>query len=219
MFVGHVALALAAKRRAPQVSLAWLVAAVLFLDILWPLFVLLDQENFVIMPDGTGFERFAFTWYPFSHSLVWSLVWAALAVGLVLILKGGRATALLIGALVFSHWVLDWVTHAPDLPLTSGLGSPRYGLHLWGSTLWTFVIEGGMYAAGIWIYLTTTKAKDRIGTFALWGLLAVFTFLWASVPFAPPPPSEGMIAWTGAIGMPLFVAWAGWADRHRVRVE
>jgi hypothetical protein len=215
MVVGHVALALAAKRRAPKVSLGWLVAAVLFLDILWPLFVLGGQENFVILQDGSGFKRLAFTWYPFSHSLVMSLVWAALAAGLVLVLRRGRETAVLIGALVFSHWVLDWVTHAPDLPLTLGLAPTRVGLDLWSSTLWTFVIEGAMYAAGIWIYVTATKAKDRTGSFALWGFLATFTFVWATVPFSPPPVNEAMIAWTGAIGMPLFVAWAWWADRHR----
>jgi hypothetical protein len=218
MVVGHVALALAAKRRAPEVSLAWLVAAVLCLDILWPLFVLGGQENFVIIPDGTGFKRLAFTWYPWSHSLLMTAVWSVLAAGTAMAVGAKKETALLIGALVASHWVLDWVTHAPDLPLRPGLEPVRVGLDLWSSTLWTFVVETSLFVAGIWLYLGVTRATDRIGTFALWGFLATFTFVWATVPFSPPPPSEGMIAWTGALGMPVFVAWAGWADRHRARV-
>jgi len=219
MVVGHVALALAAKRRAPEVSLGWLVAAVLCLDILWPLFVLQGSENFVILADGTGFKRLAFTWYPWSHSLLMTGVWAAVAAGIAGAAGAKKQTALLIGALVASHSVLDWITHAPDLPLKPGLDPVRVGLDLWSSTLWTFVIEGALYAAGIWVYLDATRAKDRIGTFALWGLLAMFTFVWATVPFSPPPMSEAMIAWTGAVGMPLFVAWAWWADRHREVVQ
>jgi len=48
-----------------------------------------------------------------------------------------------------SHWVLDWVTHRPDMPLVPG--GARYGLGLWNSIAGTMVVEILMFAAGVWM--------------------------------------------------------------------
>jgi hypothetical protein len=213
MFVGHTAVALAAKSRAPGVSLAWLVAASYMLDLLWPLFVLAGIERVSIVPGATAFNPLVFDWYPWSHSLVMACVW-----GLVLMLIARRrgiigVAAWILAALVVSHWVLDFVSHVPDMPLWPGR-SPKLGLGLWNSIPATFLVEGAMYVVGIWIYLRTTRPRDRVGVAALWSFLLISTILWASGPWSPPPPSSRALA-LFALGAWLLVAWAGWADRHR----
>ena len=213
MFVGHTAVALAAKSRAREVSLGWLLAAAVALDLIWPVLLLLDVEHVRISPGFTAFTPFDFQSYPYSHSLLMSVVWAAAAALLARWRGLSQSTAVLIGGLVLSHWVLDFVTHAPDLPLVPW-ASPRVGLGLWNSIAATFVVEGALFVAGIALYLRATRARDRIGVWALWSLLGVSVVMWASGPFSSPPPSERAIGWV-TLGLWLLVAWAAWADRHR----
>lgn len=213
MFVGHTAVALAAKSRAREVSLGWLLAAAVALDLIWPVLLLLDIERVRISPGFTAFTPFDFRSYPYSHSLLMSVVWAIAAAVLARWRGLSQSTAVLIGGLVLSHWVLDFVTHAPDLPLAPW-ASPRVGLGLWNSIVATFVVEGALFAAGIALYLRATRARDRIGVWALWSLLGVSTVMWASGPFSSPPPSERAIGWV-TLGLWLLLAWAAWADRHR----
>ena len=73
MFVGHTAVALAAKRQAPRVSLGWLVAAAFGLDLIWPVLLLLGVEHVSIVPDATAFNALVFDSYPWSHSLAGSI--------------------------------------------------------------------------------------------------------------------------------------------------
>ena len=218
MFVGHTALALAAKRRAPDLSLGWLYAAATTLDLLWPLFLLLGVERVAIGSVTGGFDTLTFTSYPWSHSLLTSIGWGIMLAALARACGLRFSHALLLGLLVVSHWVLDLVTHAPDLPLWPG-SSIRVGLGLWGSIPASFVIEGSLFAAGIWLYASATRAKDRIGSYGLWGFLLVSTAMWASAPFVPPPPSAMAVAWSAMIGIPLLVVWAWWVDAHRVAVQ
>src|SRR5919106_2776987 len=82
MFIGHFAVAFAAKRIAPRTSLATLVAAAAFVDILWPIFLLLGIERVRIEPGNTAFTPLAFESYPWSHSLLMGMVWGV-AFGLV----------------------------------------------------------------------------------------------------------------------------------------
>ncbi len=207
MFVGHTALALASKARVPEAPLALLITAVFALDLLWPVFLLLGIERVHIQPGNTTFTPLAFDAYPWSHSLLLACVWGAL---LALVSLRHR---LLVGALVVSHWVLDLVTHRPDLPLWPG-HSPLLGLGLWNSVAATLLVEGLLFGAAILLYLRASRARDRIGAFALWSLLLFQAVIWLSGPWSPPPPSARAIAWVGLAGV-LFVPWAAWIDRHR----
>lgn len=207
MFVGHTALALVSKARVPEAPLALLIAAVFALDLLWPVFLLLGIERVRIEPGNTAFTPLAFDAYPWSHSLLLACVWGAL---LALVSRGHR---LLVGALVVSHWVLDLVTHRPDLPLWPG-HSPLLGLGLWNSVAATLLVEGLLFGAAIVLYLRASRAKDRIGALALWSLLLFQAVIWLAGPWSPPPPSAQAIAWVGLAGV-LFVPWAAWIDRHR----
>ena len=207
MFVGHTALALASKARAGEVPLALLIAAVFALDMLWPVFLLLGLEHVRVDPGTTAFTPLAFDAYPWSHSLLLACVWGAL---LALVPRRHR---LLVGALVVSHWVLDAVSHRPDLPLWPGR-SPLVGLGLWSSVPATLLVEGLLFAAAIALYLRATRAVDRTGSFALWSFLLLQGGLWVSSPWQPPPPSARAVAW-GSLATWLFVPWAAWIDRHR----
>lgn len=216
MFVGHTALALAAKPRVPGASLGLLVAAVFGLDLLWPIFLLLGLERVRIAPGITAFTPLDFVAYPWSHSLAMALVWGAV-LALVLGRNVRPRTRLWIAGLVVSHWVLDLVTHRPDLPLWPGSGSgssPLLGLGLWNSIPGTLLVEGLLLLAGLTIYLRSTRARDRVGNFALVSLLALQALIWVAGPFSPPPPSAQAIAIVGLAGW-LFVPWAAWIDRHR----
>lgn len=214
MFVGHVALALAAKKKAPELSLGWTVTAVMALDLLWPVFLILGLEQVAIGSATGGFDTLTFLAYPWSHSLLMSVVWGALLWAIARWRGVSHGNALLLGALVVSHWVLDWVTHAPDLPLVPW-GGPKVGLGLWASVPATYAIEGTMYLAGIWLYLGATRAKDKIGSVGPWLWLLVMTLMWGSGPFAPPPPGAMAVAWSMVAAMPVLLAWAWWVDRHR----
>lgn len=205
MFVGHLAVALGAKRAAPNANLAWLMAGVVALDLVWPVFVLAGIEQVRIVPGATAFTPLVFDHYPWSHSLVMSLVWGA---ALALIARGRRvsASSLLLVALVVSHWVLDFVSHAPDMPLWPG-ASPRLGLGLWNSIAGTLVVEGALWAAGIILYLRVARPRKV----AFWSLVAVTTVMWATGPWAPPPPSPAALGWFALIGW-MIVPWAALAD-------
>ncbi len=115
MFIGHFAVGFAAKRWAPRSSLAVLLAAPLLLDMIWPVLVLAGVERVRIVPGDTAFTPLAFDAYPWSHSLLTSLVWAALCGGGVWLASRDRAATLLVSAGLVSHWVLDWITHRRDM--------------------------------------------------------------------------------------------------------
>jgi len=216
MFIGHYAVALAAKRAAPRASLGTLFAATSLADLLWPVFLLLGWEQAHVVPGPNPFLTLWLDSIPISHSLVTLIGWGALF-GLVyrartLDDRGGVVIALL----VVSHWVLDYVTHRPDMPLYPG-GTPL-GLGLWNSVAGTVVVEGVMFVAGVWLYATATRARDRAGSYGFWALVAVLLLSYVGSLFSPPPPTRVALAIGGIIFGWLFVAWAWWGDKHRESV-
>jgi len=212
MLAGHLAVALASKRVDPDVPLAATVAAAFGSDLLWPILLLVGVESVQVHPGDTAFTNLAFLSYPWSHSLATSLVWAGLTVGLGRFMFGTWRAGGLLGALVLSHWMLDLVTHRPDLPLWPG--GPVYGLSLWNSIVGTVVVEGGLYGAGTWLYLRATRTRDGVGRWALAALLTLVGALWVTQPWTPPPPSATAVAW-GALVLWLLPPWAVWVERHR----
>jgi hypothetical protein len=218
MFVGHTAIALAAKTRAPNVSLGWFLGAAFALDLLWPNFLLAGIEHVSIRPGATAFNALVFDDYPWSHSLLMAWVWGLAAMAIARGRGISAGFAFLIALVVVSHWVLDWVSHGPDMPLWPGAwpqASPRVGLGLWNSVAATLIVEGILFAAGIALYVRATRAIDRFGAIGFWVFVATCTVMWASSPWSAPPPSAHFLAWF-AQGAWLLVWWAWWVDRHRV---
>lgn len=213
MFIGHIALAFAAKKVTPRVSLATLLVAAQWADILWPVFLAMGIEHVRMQPGNPPFERLDFTSFPYSHSLAASIAWGVLFGLVYRAIAGGRRTLWLLAALVVSHWVLDYIVHVPDLPLYPGSG--RFGLSLWNSPAATIGVEGLMYVAGVTVYLRTTRARDRVGRWAFLGLAVLLLILYVAAAFGPPPPSLEALWITALSGAALFTLWAWWVDRHR----
>lgn len=212
MFIGHFGVALAAKRVAPRTSLATLVLAGEFLDLLWPIFLLSGMEHVRVAPGITKVTPLDFYDYPFSHSLSMVLCWGA-AVALVYYLARHYARgAWVLAVLVTSHWVLDFISHRPDMPLWPG--GPKFGLGLWNSWVATIAAEVLIFGVGICLYLKSTRARDRVGVWALWSLLALLFCGWLAALFAPPPPDVHQLA-LGSLSLWIVVPWAACADAHR----
>ena len=212
MFVGHYGLALAAKRAAPRASLGTLILAAQLVDLVWPAMLLTGIERVRLVPNENPFLRLDFEWYPWTHSLVTGLLWAVLVGALYAVWRRHRSAALVVGALVASHWLLDFVTHVPDLPLYPG--GPGVGLGLWRSFGGTMVVEAVVFAAGVMVYVVTTRPTDRIGRYAFWGLVAFLIVLYFANAYGPPPPDAKTVAWASLAGW-LFPLLGWWIDRHR----
>jgi len=213
MFLGHFALAMAAKRAAPRLSLGSLFVAAQFADLLWPILVLAGVERVEVRPGITAVTPLDFVSYPWSHSLAMLAVWGVLLGAAFMAARRGAAAAGMIAALVVSHWLLDFASHRPDMPLSPG-GRRMLGLGLWNSLPATLVVELGLYALGLAIYARSTEPRDRIGRWALWSLIGFLGALYLGNVFGPPPPSARAVAWSG-VAMWLLIAWGYWIDRHR----
>lgn len=217
MFLGHYAVALAAKKAAPGTSLGTLFIGAQFIDLLWPILLVAGVEHVRLDPGNTAVTPLDFYNYPFSHSLTGVVIWSVLVGGVYFAFRRYRRGALVLGAAVLSHWVLDLLTHRPDLPLTFS-GEARAGFGLWNSLPFTLIVELGLFAAGVIFYLRATSAKDRVGRYALWALILVLAGIYVMNLFGPPPPNVEMIGIAGNAGW-LFVLWAYWVDRHRSAVS
>jgi hypothetical protein len=213
VFLGHYAAGFGTKRIAPRMSLGLLFCASQFIDLLWPIFLLLGLEHVRIDPGNTPFTPLDFTDYPYSHSLAGVLFWAA-AFGIAVRVAGRRTSeAIVAAALVASHWVLDFISHRPDLPLAPGSGV-MFGLGLWNSVLWTVVVEWTLFAGGVFLYTRATTPNDRRGRYGLILLVVLLSAIALGNLAAPPPPDMSAIAFSG-LGLWLFVVLAFWVDRHR----
>ena len=212
MFVGHLAAAIGAKSAEPRLPLGAAVAAAFGLDLLWPVLLLAGIESVEVHKGDTAFTNLAFVSYPWSHSLLTSVGWSGVvAVICHRVFKSWRIGVIL-GLLVLSHWVLDFITHRPDLPLWPG--GPVAGLGLWNSIPATIVVEGGLFALGLWLYTGATSARDKTGRWALLALVGLTAFLWISQPWSPPPPSATAVA-LGSFALWLLPPWARWIEAHR----
>jgi len=212
MFIGHNAVAFAAKRIVPRTSLGTLVAAVMLLDLIWPIFLLLGIEHVRISPGATKFTPLDFYDYPWTHSLAMSIAWGV-AFGVVYFAKTRYARGAIVVALcVVSHWVLDLIVHRPDLPLWPG--GPRFGLGVWNYPKATLTIEILMYWFAILIYRNSTRARDRVGSIGFWSFVIALVVIYFSTAIGPPPPNERTIA-IMALALWLLPFWAAWFDRHR----
>lgn len=214
MFIGHFAVAFAAKRVAPSVSLGTLFVATELLDVLWPVFVLLGVESVAIQAGITAFTPLDFTSYPWTHSLAMCALWGLAAAALYYLARGNGRAALVVGLIVLSHWVLDALVHRPDLPLVPG-GGIKVGLGLWNSIPGTLIVEGALFALGLALYASRARAADRAGRYGLWVLVALLLAAYAGAAFGPPPPGVEAVAWAGILGGALTAALGYWVDRHR----
>ncbi len=213
MFIGHFGVGLGAKTLVPRVSLGSLFVAAQFIDLLWPTLLLLGIERVRIEPGATAVTPLAFEHYPVSHSLVAVLGWALLVAGGHWLMRRNRRAALVMAALVVSHWLLDLLVHRPDLPLLPG-SDLVVGLGLWSSLPLTLAVELPLFLIGARLYARATRPVDATGRWAFLGLLAFLLAIYAANLLGEPPPDVEAIAWLGHAQW-LLVLWGYWIDRHR----
>lgn len=213
MFIGHFGVAFGSKKAAPRVTLGTLILAAQLLDLVWPILLLLGVEHVRIDPGNTAFTPLQFYDYPITHSLLLVIIWSLLFGGVYYGIRRWVKGAIVTGCAVLSHWVLDFLTHRPDLPLFPW-GGPYAGLGLWNSVPATVIVEWAIFIVGVILYATSTRAVDRTGRFAFWGLVAFLVISAVGAAFGPPPPDVKALAVT-ALFIWLLVPWGYWIDRHR----
>jgi hypothetical protein len=220
MLIGHYAVgftgrgALRDGRRRPSLG-TWFLA-VQWLDLIWPIFVLAHVERISLTPGPDPFLQIAFTYYPWTHSLLMTAAWAALFAGVYGWRTGDISSGRWLALGVLSHWGLDALVHVPDLPLYPG-SAVKVGLGLWHSVGAAVALEGGLFAAAVVWYIRRTSAADATGRWALWTLVVLLAAIYTAGLVGPAPPSEGAVAASGLL-LWLLVPWAYWIDRHRVDV-
>ena len=208
MFIGHYGLAFGSKKIDKLPSLAMLFIAAQFLDLLWPIFVLTGLETFKIDVGNTVLTPLNFTSYPYSHSLMMAIIWGILFALIYFGFTKNKKGSVLLGVLVLSHWVLDFIVHRADLPL-SPFSDLKVGLGLWNMPIIEIILETGLFLFGVYLYVKAVNPKRKI---AFWSLVVVFLIIHFLNVFGPPPPSINAVAWSANL-MWLFVLWAWWVEK------
>ena len=216
MFVGHVAVGFGAKPFAPETSLGTLVLAAILMDVLVWAFVVVGLEHIAVKQGITVTNALDLYDYPISHSLIMSMVWGALMAGGYYTIRKYSQGALVIFAAVVSHWILDFVSHRPDMPFAPGVHR-YYGLGLYNSRLGMLLVEGLLWAIGIVLYERTTRSRNRTGSWVLYVGVAILSWLWiASLSGAAPQVSMVKMGLIDIVFLGILVAWAFWVDKLRV---
>jgi hypothetical protein len=210
MFLGHFALAMSAKKIAPKTSLGTLVLSGQFADCLWPVLLLLGLEQVRIVPGITRVTPLDFISYPISHSLLLQLVWGLLLGGAYFFWRPDLYTALVIGTLLPTHWLLDYFAHRPDMPLYPD--GPKVGLGMWNSLPLTLLVEFGLFLTGLLVCLRTTRSKGG-RSYGFWSFVLFLAVACAASLLGPPPPNVRIVA-LSALALWLTVPWTAWADRQ-----
>ena len=212
MFVGHNAVGFASKRAAPRVSLGLLMAAPMLLDLIWPILLLAGVEHMRIDPENTRFTPLDFYDYPWSHSLLMACVWGLLFGGAYFIRTRDRRAGVILFLGVVSHWLFDFFTHGPDMPLWPG--GPKVGLGLWNFPAATIVVESLLFIGGLALYVRATRPRDRVGSLGFAAFVLFLVLIYIGNIVGPPPPNVAAVAWL-ALSAWLLPLWAWWFDAHR----
>jgi hypothetical protein len=215
VLVGHYAVALLAKRAEPRVNLGTWVFAAMFADIAWCVLMIMGLEQ-VQFHSGMGAGRYFYaTNVVWSHSLLTDAVWAALLGSAYFWIRRDRRGAWIIFLVVLSHWVLDFVSWRPDLPIAPELH--RYvGLGLWNSIPATLFVEGGFWLLTVLVYVRFTRSKGLVASFLFWAGIGFLTLSWLSNIAGPPPKNPKAAPFASLIIFSLTLVWAYGADRWRL---
>lgn len=215
MFIGHYApafLAAAVSPRAPR--LGTLFVAAQFLDYGFFGLTLAGLEHARVVPGITKMVPLDLYDMPFTHSLAGAFAWAGIAGLLLVAWHSNLRVALVGGAVVLSHWLLDLLVHAPDLTLAGS--PPTYGLGLWNHPAIEIPLELALAYGSLALYITRTRSLGPVGRRAP-VILAVLMALVQAVNWFGPPPA----AFTPATAILALVVYtvlayaASWTDRCR----
>lgn len=212
MFVGHYAAAIAARAAEPRAPLWTYALAAQLVDVAWGGLVIAGVERLSLDPDLPG-SALVLEHMPYTHSLPAAVLWSVGAAAAArFLLRLPAVAAGMLGAVVFSHWLLDLIVHRPDLALW--FGGPKVGFALWNHPVPEQALEIGLIAmaAAAWGWRRGVEGQG-------WRAPVVFLgFLVALQIVAMLLPAEGGAAGMGlsALGAYLAVTLAAaFADRPR----
>ena len=219
MFIGHYAAAFALKSVEKKASLGLLFIAVQLVDYLFFILAPLGIEKFRLVENYTEINHYDLYFYPYTHGLLGSFLWAGLIYGawryLPVFKKGGQL-ALVMALAVLSHWFLDLIVHTPDLPLL-GDNSPKLGFGLWNNFMATIVLEITLLVGALVLYLRSTTAVNAMGKYAMIIFIIMMVGLYIIIVNMPFDPKETILAasLSGLIIFTIFTTIAFWLDRYR----
>lgn len=152
--LAHLGLGFALTLAAPEAPAAAIVVSSEALDLLCiPALFFKKQGDFILKA---------------THSLAGSLIWTGAAMGIAALTQADLRTILIIGIAVFSHWILDFITHPmgavmgkkprspqpPDLPLTFSRNSKLVGLGLYNNSIvLSYIFDFGITLAGVGLFV------------------------------------------------------------------
>lgn len=205
MFAGHYATALAAKAIEPRAPLWTLIAGAQLVDIAWSALVIAGMEGGRIDPALPG-SPLVLEHMPWTHSLPAAIAWSLAAIILAkLLLRSPMRVAVAIGAVVFSHWLLDLLVHRPDLELYPS--GPKLGLGLWNMEVPEQAVEIGLLGLGAMFW---AGQRVRFGQ-SVWPAAAFFGLLVAVQIIAMLMPKEAAdtLVGFGPSALAVYVVLAG----------
>lgn len=214
MFLGHFGAGFAGKKFSKSASLGTYFMAAQWIDLLWPILLLLGIEKVKIEPGISNVTPLNFNYYPFTHSLAAAIIWGVIFGVIYFLIKKNSKTSIILGVFVVSHWVLDFLVHIPDLPIFPG-SELKVGLGLWNSFTATIILEGLIFGVGVYLYYKSTKSKNKTGIYSLIGLVVFLILIYISNLFSPPPNSVKAIGIVGNAQW-LIILWGYWIDKNRM---
>jgi hypothetical protein len=200
MFVGHYGVSFAARRIDERIPLWVLFVAVQLLDVLWAPLVLLGIEKVRIVPGATASNPLDLYYMPYTHSLVAAVAWSCVAgiIYQVVALPAQRRASIVVALAVFSHWVLDFLVHRPDLPVFGN--AAKVGLGLWNAPTLALGLEIALLFGGIALW--GRRSRGSFLQTLVFGALMVA--IQCYVFFGPPPASDRSAAVTALVAYALF---------------
>jgi membrane-bound metal-dependent hydrolase YbcI (DUF457 family) len=218
MFAGHYgpAYATGALRKPPSLGAAFV--AVQLVDIAWAIFILAGIEHGRITPGFLKMSALDLYDMPYTHSFAAALAWSVAGALLYRLLdrRSGAGAAVAIGACVFSHQILDFLVHAPDLALYPG-SNVKLGLAWWDRPVLAVTSEFLVFAVGFFVYMRATRARNRAGAVVPWVTAILMLSILAFDKLGPEPAELRSVAWSALAAYLLFVALGFWLDAVRVR--
>ncbi len=218
MLVGHFGVGLAAKRMAPRVSAGTLMLASLLPDLLAWILLLTGVEHARIHPGITRTNPLDLYDIAISHSLLTDAIWGLLFASAYFLWRRHLRASWIILAVVLSHWLLDFLSHRPDMPLAPGVHQ-YFGLGLYNSPLAMLLVEGSIWFTGIIVYARCTRPRKRMGIYLFWSVAALLTAVWIVSLGGAAPSALKPAGISSLIFFSMVVLWAYLMDFLRPAKE
>jgi len=207
MFIGHYAAGFVLKKKSSDIPLWLLFISVQFVDILAFILILLGIEKITYNPSSNPFLRTILEYVPYSHSLSANALLSLIVFVIFWKFKNKQwATVLSIG--VLSHWFIDALVHAADIPLIHD--SFKVGIGLWHLPRAAFLMELSVFLIAGYYLLWNYRHKMRHII-----LITLLCLGFSSMFFAPQAEASTELASVVSLSLyALFTLLAYWSERE-----